>query len=111
MNKKHLNKYLKDHGYCSIDFRKKLSLDDLEALTEYINTIEDKQYANHLQIEFNRLPKKNYFLAIIKKDCGCGYAAILIEALQAYKCKFCSKISGDVEFSKIAGNNPAVVAY
>ena len=70
LNKKHLTKYLEEHGYHSLDFRKKLSLDDLEALTEYINTIEDIKYANHLQIEFNRLPKKNNFLAIIKKERG-----------------------------------------
>ena len=110
-NKKHLNKYLHDHGYGSLDLRRKLGKYGLKALCEYLNSIEDSEYADYLFYNFHKMPKHNNSWRIIKKACGCGYGLIVIDALEAYKCKFCSKISGDIEFSKISGNNPALVAY
>ena len=111
INKKHLTKYLEEHGYHSLDLRKKLGKYGLKALCEYLNSIDDSEYADYLMTRFNKLPKKNYFSTIVKKDCGCGYGIILLYSLEAYKCKFCSKISGDAELSELSGNNPALVAY
>ena len=70
IKKEHLNKYLKDNRHFSIDFRKKLGLDDLDVLTDYLNSLHDSAYADYLMARFNRMPKKNNFLAIIKKERG-----------------------------------------
>ena len=76
LNKKHLNKYLEEHGYHSLDLRKKLSVYDLEYLTDYLNSLDDIAYADFLLTKFSKRPQsKTYgsYWIILKKAYGGGY--------------------------------------
>lgn len=111
-NKKHLKKYLQDNGYGFIDFRRKLGKYGLKALCEYLNSIDDSEYADYLFYKFDKMPKHNNSWRIIKKACGCGYGLIVIDALEAYACKFCSKIFKNAEFIKLFdGRKPRLLPY
>ena len=76
INKEHLNKYLEDKGYHSLDLRRKLSKYDLEYLTDYLNSLDDIAYADFLLTKFSKRPQsKTYgsYWIILKKAYGGGY--------------------------------------
>ena len=95
INKEHLAKYLEDNSfislidgeYFSIDMSRKCSEYDLGVLTQYLNSLDDSDYTDYLMDKFNKMPKYNDNLSIIKKDCGCGYGLFMKNFPRRYGCK------------------------